>query len=47
MTLALRHDQLLALEEIQLEQRRRTGRRMDKTALVREALDLLIQKYKA
>ncbi|HXG90869.1 MAG TPA: hypothetical protein VNN73_00680 [Blastocatellia bacterium] len=45
VTLYVRPDQVVAIEEIQLEQRRRTGRRPDKSALVQEALDLLIQKY--
>jgi hypothetical protein len=35
------------LEEIQLQQRRRTGKRPDKSELVQEALDLLIQRYQA
>jgi hypothetical protein len=45
VTLYVRPDQVLAVEEIQLEQRRRTGKRPDKSDLVQEALDLLIQKY--
>lgn len=45
VTLYVRPDQVLAIEEIQLEQRRRTGKRADKSDLVQEALDLLIQKY--
>jgi len=45
VTLYVRPDQVLSVEEIQLEQRRRTGKRPDKSDLVQEALDLLIQKY--
>jgi hypothetical protein len=45
VTLYVRPDQVLSIEEIQLEQRRRTGKRPDKSDLVQEALDLLIQKY--
>ena len=45
VTLYVRPDQVLAVEEIQLEQRRRTGKRPDKSELVQEALDLLIHKY--
>jgi Arc/MetJ-type ribon-helix-helix transcriptional regulator len=35
----------MKIEEIQLAERRRTGKRPDKSDLVQEALDLLIQKY--
>ena len=45
VTLYVRPDQVLGLEEIQLQQRRLTGRKPDKSDLVQEALDLLIQKY--
>jgi hypothetical protein len=45
VTLYVRPDQVMALEEIQLQQRRATGRKPDKSDLVQEALDLLIQKY--
>jgi hypothetical protein len=45
VTLYVRPEQILALEEIQLRERRRTGRRPDKSDLVQEALDLLIQKH--
>jgi hypothetical protein len=45
VTLYVRPDQVLQVEEIQLQERRRTGRRPDKSDLVQEALDLLIQKY--
>jgi hypothetical protein len=45
VTLYVRPEQILKLEEIQLQERRRTGRRPDKSDLVQEALDLLIQHY--
>lgn len=45
VTLYVRPDQVLAIEAIQLEERRRTGSRPDKSALVQEALDLLMKKY--
>jgi hypothetical protein len=45
VTLYVRPDQVMSLEEIQLQQRRRTGKKPDKSDLVQEALDLLIQKY--
>ena len=45
VTLYVRPDQVLAVEEIQLRERRRTGAKPDKSALVQEALDLLIEKY--
>lgn len=35
----------MQLEEIQLAERRRTGKRPDKSDPVQEALDPLIQKY--
>jgi hypothetical protein len=41
----VRPDQVTGLEEIQLAERRRTGVKPDKSDLVQEALDLLIQKY--
>jgi hypothetical protein len=46
VTLYVRPDQVIAVEAIQLQQRMRTGSRLDKSALVQEALDLLIGKYK-
>jgi hypothetical protein len=46
VTFYVRPEQILKLEEIQLQERRRTGRRRDKSDLVQEALDLLIQRYK-
>jgi len=45
VTLYVRPDQVVRIEEIQLQERRRTGKRPDKSDLVQEALDLLIQKY--
>jgi hypothetical protein len=45
VTLYVRPDQVMGIEEIQLQQRRKTGKRPDKSDLVQEALDLLIQKY--
>ena len=47
VTLYVRPDHIVKLEEIQLQERRRTGRRPDKSELVQEALDLLIERYKA
>ena len=45
VTLYVRPDQVAGLEEIQLGERRRTGKKPDKSDLVQEALELLIQKY--
>jgi hypothetical protein len=45
VTLYVRPDQVLRIEEIQLQERRRTGKRPDKSDLVQEALDLLIERY--
>ena len=45
VTLYVRPDQVTGLEEIQLDERRRTGSKPDKSDLVQEALDLLIKKY--
>lgn len=47
VTLYVRPEQVLRLEEVQLQERRRTGRRPDKSDLVQEALDLLFQRYSA
>lgn len=47
ITLYVRPEQVVKLEEIQLQERRRTGRRRDKSELVQEALDLLFQHYDA
>ena len=46
VTLYVRPDQIIAIEAIQLSERKRTGQRRDKSALVQEALDLLVRKYK-
>ncbi|HKP12496.1 MAG TPA: hypothetical protein VJZ91_10315 [Blastocatellia bacterium] len=45
VTLYVRPDQVVAIEAIQLQERRHTGVRPDKSALVQEGLDLLIRKY--
>jgi len=45
VTLYVRPDQIIGIETIQLQERKRTGIRPDKSALVQEALDLLISKY--
>ena len=44
-TYYIRPDQDIALASIQLTERQRSGRRCDKSELVREALDLLMSKY--
>ena len=46
VTLYVRPEQVVGVESIQLAERKRTGQRPDKSALVQEALDLLISKYK-
>jgi hypothetical protein len=38
-------EQDIALTAIQLSERKHTSRRCDKSALVREAIDLLVKKY--
>lgn len=45
VTLYVRPEQVMALEEIQLAQRKLTGKKPKKSELVQEALDLLINKY--
>ena len=45
VTLYVRPEPVVKLEEIQLQERRRTGRRPDKSELVQQALDLLIERY--
>ena len=45
VTLYIRHDQVVSIEDIQLAVRKSTGKRPDKSALMQEALDLLIEKY--
>lgn len=47
VTLYIRPDQVLAIEDIQLRERKRTGKRRDKSDLIQEGLDLLIEKYKS
>ena len=47
VTIYIRPDQITAVEEIQLEQRKLTGSKPDKYALAIEAYDLLIARYKA
>ncbi len=46
MTIFIRNDQMIDLEQIQVDERRRTGVKPDKYILAQEAYDLLIQKYK-
>jgi hypothetical protein len=46
VTIYVRPEQIVKLEEIQLHERRRTGVRPDKSALVQQALDLLITHYR-
>ncbi len=46
VTLYIRPDQVVAIEDIQLAERKSTGKRPDKSELVQEALDLLVEKYK-
>ncbi|MCH2248096.1 MAG: hypothetical protein MK111_26320 [Crocosphaera sp.] len=45
VTLYIRPEQVIALEQIQLQTRKRTGKKPKKSELVQEALDLLIEKY--
>lgn len=45
VTMYIRPDQETALEEIQLLERKRTGKKRKKSELVQEALDMLIDKY--
>lgn len=47
VTLYIRPDQVLAIEQIQLDERQKTGAKPDKSDLVQEALDLLMEKYRA
>jgi hypothetical protein len=46
VTLYVRPEQIIQVEEIQLREHRRTRMRPDKSELVQEALDLLIEKYR-
>lgn len=45
VTVYIRPEQVVAIESIQLVQRQRTGQKPDKSALLQEAVDLLIAKY--
>jgi hypothetical protein len=45
VTLYIRPDQVTAVEDIQLNERKRTGKKPDKSDLIQEALDLLVAKY--
>jgi hypothetical protein len=44
VTWYVRPDQITAVEEIQFNERKRTGKKPDKSDLIQEALDLLIAK---
>ncbi len=46
VTLYVRPDQVESVEDIQHAERKRTGKKPDKSDLYQEALDLLIEKYK-
>lgn len=45
VTIYIRPEQVIAIESIQLAQRQQTGQKPDKSALLQEAVDLLIAKY--
>ncbi len=45
VTLYIRSDQVTAIEEIQLAERKRSGKKPDKSDLIQEAIDLLVAKY--
>lgn len=45
ITLYIRPDQVTTIEEIQLSERKRTGQKPDKSDLIQEAIDLLVEKY--
>ena len=45
-TYYIREDQDTALTAIQLAERKHASRRCDKSELIREAIDLLVMKYK-
>ncbi|MBV9468429.1 MAG: hypothetical protein JOZ57_04235 [Abitibacteriaceae bacterium] len=47
VTLYIRPEQVIAIESIQLQERQRTGKKPDKSDLMQEALDLLIERYRA
>ncbi len=44
-TFYLAPDDIIALEELQLQIRKRTGRKANKSELMREAIALLIKEY--
>lgn len=46
ITIFIRKDQMIDVEQIQVDERRRTGNKPDKYKLAQEAYDLLIHKYK-
>ncbi len=45
VTMYVRPEQVTAVEEIQFNERKRTGSKPDKSDLFQEALELLIEKY--
>jgi hypothetical protein len=45
VTLYIRQDQIEAIEEIQLNERKRTGKKPDKQDLIQEAVDMLIKAH--
>ena len=45
VTLYIRSDQVTAIEEIQLAERKRSGKKPDKSDLIQKAIDLLVAKY--
>jgi hypothetical protein len=44
-TFYLTPDDIIALEELQLQIRKRTGRKANKSELMREAIALLVKEY--
>jgi hypothetical protein len=42
-TIYMRQDQIEAIEEIQLNERKKTGKKPDKQDLIQEAVDMLIK----
>lgn len=45
VTCYIRPEQVITLEQLQLAERQRTGKRRDKSELIQEALDLLFTQY--
>ncbi len=45
VTVYIRPDQVVAIEDLQLAIRKETGTRPDKSALMQQAIDLLIDKH--